>query len=51
MGNGNKVFRKTMGLCGKVDTLQNKKETAQIGGAGNVEAPAPTNTDRVERTL
>jgi hypothetical protein len=33
------------GPCGGVDRLQNEKEkTARRGGAGNVEAPAPTTT-------
>jgi hypothetical protein len=34
-----------------VDPLQIEKKTAQIGGAGNVEAPAPTITGRSDRRL
>jgi hypothetical protein len=35
-----------IGPCGGVDPLQNEKETAHRGGASNVEAPAPTLTER-----
>jgi hypothetical protein len=40
------------GSCGGVDPLQNgKKNIAQRGAAGNVEVPAPTTTERIDRTL
>jgi hypothetical protein len=41
----------TIGPCGGNDPLQNEKKTAYRGGAGNVEASAPTTTDRINRTL
>jgi hypothetical protein len=40
-----------IGPCGGVDPHQNETRTVQRGGAGNVEAPAPTTTKRTDRTL
>jgi hypothetical protein len=40
-----------IGPCGGVDPLQKEKEIAQRGGAGNVEAAAPTSAERIDRIL